>query len=92
MTAPDAARIHGFVPLACPGARILILGSMPSAASLAKHQYYAHPRNAFWPIVSSVLGIQVTDYEDRVREATTRGIAIWDVLSDCIRPGSLDDQ
>ena len=90
MSAPDSARIHGFEPLAAPGARVLVLGSMPSSASLAKHQYYAHPRNVFWPIMSSMFGIRSLGYEERAREVTARGIAIWDVLSDCIRPGSLD--
>lgn len=85
-----SARIHGFPPLARPGARILILGSMPSRESLARGQYYAHPRNAFWPIISDLLGIEAPDYERRAEAATRRGIAIWDVLRDCIRPGSLD--
>ena len=90
MSATDTARIHGFQPLADPAARVLVLGSMPSSASLAKHQYYAHPRNAFWPIISSMFGIRATAYEERAREAMGHGIAIWDVLRDCIRPGSLD--
>ena len=84
------ARIHGFPPLAGPGARILILGSMPSRESLARGQYYAHPRNAFWPIISDLLGIETADYERRAEAVTRHGIAIWDVLRDCIRPGSLD--
>lgn len=83
-------RIYGFPPLARPGARILILGSMPSRESLARQQYYAHPRNAFWPILASVLEIDTTDYADRARQAMQNGIAIWDVFRDCVRPGSLD--
>jgi TDG/mug DNA glycosylase family protein len=86
----DSARIHGFPPLARPGARILILGSMPSRESLARGQYYAHPRNAFWPILSDLLGIEAPDYERRAEAVADHGIAIWDVLRDCIRPGSLD--
>jgi hypoxanthine-DNA glycosylase len=84
------SRIHGFPPLATPQARILILGSMPSLESLARQQYYAHPRNAFWPILSALLGIEADTYESRARQVTERGIAIWDVLRDCVRPGSLD--
>lgn len=84
------ARVHGFPPIAEPGARVLILGSMPSVESLARQQYYAHPRNAFWPIVTSLLGIETAEYEERCREVAERGVAIWDVLRDCVRPGSLD--
>lgn len=84
------SRIHGFPPLAQPDALILILGSMPSRESLARQQYYAHPRNAFWPIVSELLGVEAADYDERARLAVQRGVAVWDVFSDCIRPGSLD--
>ncbi len=83
-------RISGFPPLARADARLLILGSMPSRESLARQQYYAHPRNAFWPILSGLLGIDAVDYAERSRQVMARGIAIWDVLHDCVRPGSLD--
>ena len=83
-------RIHGFPPLALPGSRVLILGSMPSRESLARQQYYAHPRNAFWPIVTGLLAIRSDTYAEQSRLVTEKGIAIWDVLQNCIRPGSLD--
>ena len=63
---------------------------MPSRESLAQHRYYAHPRNAFWPIITSLLSIDAEGYEDRVRELTALGVAVWDVLRDCVRWGSLD--
>jgi hypoxanthine-DNA glycosylase len=90
--APPAAteRIKGFPPLVGTNPRLLVLGSMPSRESLARHRYYAHPRNAFWPLLTDLLGISASDYDGRVREVTARGIAVWDVLRDCIRPGSLD--
>ena len=84
------AQVFGFPPIGRADARILILGSMPSRESIARRQYYAHPRNAFWPIVSDLLTIKARSYEDRVRQAQRRGIAIWDVLQACFRPGSLD--
>ena len=84
------SQIEGFPPIAQPDAVTLILGSMPSRESLARQQYYAHPRNAFWPILCELLGISATDYAQRTRLVAAREIAIWDVLQACFRPGSLD--
>jgi hypoxanthine-DNA glycosylase len=84
------SRIEGFPPLARPDARVLVLGSMPSQASLARGQYYAHPRNAFWPVMTRLFDLRATDYAGRAAELTARGVAVWDVLRACTRPGSLD--
>jgi double-stranded uracil-DNA glycosylase len=81
----------GFPPIVSPHARILILGSMPGAASLQADQYYAHPRNAFWPIMAQLLGFDASrNYKQRVSELKNRGIALWDVVHKCRRSGSLD--
>ena len=40
--------LQGFPPIVDDDARVLILGSFPSALPLVAHQYYANPRNAFW--------------------------------------------
>ncbi len=86
---PDLAR--GFPPIASPEASILILGSMPGRASLAAGQYYAHPRNAFWPIMGALLGFDsALPYPERADRLAASGIALWDVLHACTRPGSLD--
>jgi len=83
-------RIRGFPPIGRSGARTLILGSMPSRESLARHRYYAHPRNAFWPILRSLLDLPDAGYEETVARVARKGIAIWDVLETCVRSTSLD--
>lgn len=84
-------RAQGFPPVAGPDARILILGSMPGERSLAAQQYYAHPRNAFWPIMGALLGFDAaSDYAQKTRALISGRIALWDVLDSCVRPGSLD--
>jgi hypoxanthine-DNA glycosylase len=64
---------------------------MPSVASLEKHQYYGHPRNAFWPLIAELLDFELSaDYSSNIEQAKMQGIAIWDVIGECVRPGSLD--
>lgn len=74
-----------------PEARVMIVGSMPSVKSLADAQYYAHPRNAFWPILFDVFGVTPTDdYEARKALICDNGLALWDAAGVCEREGSLD--
>jgi len=83
--------VTGFAPIADSNAAILILGSMPSIKSLEAHQYYAHPRNSFWFIMSALLDDnQGLDYEQKKELLQQHRIALWDVLNTCQRKGSLD--
>lgn len=83
--------IRGFPPIADRRARVLVLGSMPSAASLAARQYYAFRHNQFWRIAGEICGFAPGDPYARRKAALIRqGIALWDVLESCVRPGSLD--
>ena len=83
--------ISSFPPILPRRPRALILGSIPSAASLAKGEYYAHPQNGFWRIISALTGAEAdAPYSRRVAALRERGIALWDVLAECERAGSLD--
>ncbi len=83
--------LQGLPPIIGDDASVLILGSFPSALSLAAGQYYANPRNAFWPITAELFGFDAAaSYETRVAALQSRGVALWDVLRACRRAGSAD--
>jgi hypoxanthine-DNA glycosylase len=86
-----AARIYSFPPVIGAHPKTLILGSMPGVLSLEKGQYYAHPRNHFWPLMQEILGVPaVLPYAQRLAALKENHIALWDVLQSCQRQGSLD--
>lgn len=89
--APSEGLLEGFPPLASASARVLILGSMPSAASLRRGEYYAHPRNQFWAIMGRLFGAGPDlPYAERCRRLAACHVAVWDVIGRCERRGSLD--
>ena len=84
-------RLIAFGPVAREDARVLILGSMPSEASLRQGFYYGHPRNAFWRILSEIYGCPLPEtIDDKRALLMARRIALWDALCACEREGSLD--
>ncbi len=88
---PPRNRITGFPPIAARSARVLVLGSMPGAASLAAREYYAFRHNQFWRIAGEICGVAPgAPYARRAAALKRRGIALWDVVESCVRPGSLD--
>ncbi len=82
----------GLPPVARPGARLFILGSLPGDASLMAKRYYAHPTNQFWRLVGGAIGekLEVLGYDERLRILAERGIGLWDVIASASRRGSLD--
>lgn len=85
-------KLKGLPPVIDGQARILILGSFPSEASLAARQYYAHRQNQFWRVLGSVIGRPLVEMDYAAKQAAVKaaGIAIWDVYGACTRDGSLD--
>lgn len=84
--------LSGLAPVIDANTRVLILGSFPGAASLAAGQYYAHPRNQLWRLLSAVLGDDLTalPYAERLPRLLAHRFGLWDVLAACEREGSLD--
>jgi TDG/mug DNA glycosylase family protein len=79
-------------PVGSADARLLILGSLPGEASLAAQRYYAHPTNQFWRLLGDAIGEDLAgrDYGDRLKRLAERDIALWDVVAEARRQGSLD--
>ena len=84
--------LQGLPPVIGPRTRLVVLGSFPGVASLQAGQYYAHPRNHFWPILSALwdVDLRALPYGRRIDEMRERGLGLWDVYAHCRREGSLD--
>lgn len=89
---PPDTLLQGLSPVIDTRTRLIVLGSFPSVASLQAGEYYAHPRNQFWPLLSAIwsVDLRALPYGERLREVQQRGLGIWDVYAHCRREGSLD--
>ena len=87
----DETCLQGLPAQLAPDCRVLVLGSMPGNASLQAAQYYAHPRNRFWPVMGALCGFDPQlDYPQRLAGLHRAGVGLWDVIGQCRRHGSLD--
>jgi TDG/mug DNA glycosylase family protein len=91
-SADKSPALTGLAPVIDRQTRILLLGSFPGEASLAAQQYYGHPRNHFWALLSAVLNIDLVamPYPRRLNALLAEHIGLWDVIAGCERSGSLD--
>jgi hypoxanthine-DNA glycosylase len=87
-----AQSLRGFPPVVSPAVELMVLGSFPGRASLEAKAYYAHPRNAFWPLMAAIFDepFPALPYPDRLLRLLTRRVGLWDVIEACDRAGSLD--
>jgi hypoxanthine-DNA glycosylase len=84
---------RSFPPVVDDAARVLVLGTLPGEESLRRQQYYAHPRNAFWPILFALFesaADAATDYAARLAFARAHRVALWDVCRSGARVASAD--
>ena len=93
--------LTGLAPLISSQTRLLILGSFPGVASLQAQQYYGHPQNQFWPVLSALLGniyasspidSGASSYQIRSDWLLSKKLGVWDVYASCEREGSLDSK
>ncbi|MBQ9246446.1 DNA-deoxyinosine glycosylase [bacterium] len=85
--------LKSFAPIINKNSKILILGSMPGIKSLEAVQYYAHPQNRFWKIMSvycNYQNLEKENYKIKTSVLLKNNIALWDVIQSCTREGSLD--
>lgn len=86
-------KIYSLEPIIGKDARVFILGSMPGKKSLLKKQYYGNDRNHFWKIIFTILGLEIpNEYSNKVELLKEHHIALWDVIYECVREGSLDSK
>jgi TDG/mug DNA glycosylase family protein len=70
---------------------VLVLGTLPGEESLRRREYYAHPRNLFWPILAALAGATPPgNYAEKLSLAIANRVALWDVVAAGQRLASAD--
>jgi hypoxanthine-DNA glycosylase len=88
---PAASAKRSFPPVVDSRARVLVLGTLPGEESLRRQEYYAHPRNLFWPIVFALFDAPpAVTYAERLLFLAAHNIAVWDVCECGEREASAD--
>ena len=88
---PIAPAKRSFPPIVDARARVLVLGTLPGEESLRRREYYAHPRNLFWPIIFALFNATpAMNYPERLAFVAARRIALWDVCELGEREASAD--
>lgn len=92
MSAVTEPAKRSFGPVVDARTRVLVLGSLPGEESLARAQYYAHPRNQFWRLMSDVVERPLVPlaYPERLQALLDAGVGLWDAIGSAMRRGSLD--
>lgn len=87
-----AIRHASFAPHVARDTRLLILGSLPGARSLAERQYYAHPTNQFWRLLGEAVGqpLAAMPYDERLAALRGAKVGLWDVIRTAERQTSSD--
>ncbi|MDR1000386.1 MAG: DNA-deoxyinosine glycosylase [Clostridiales bacterium] len=83
---------RAFPPLYGDKPRLLILGTFPSPLSRQKGEYYGNPRNQFWRLIFGVFDepFDNPDYDTKKAILFRNGIALCDVIIECMANGALD--
>lgn len=87
-------RHASFAAHVAPDTRLLILGSLPGARSLAERRYYAHPTNQFWRLVGEVVDrpLATMGYDARLAALREARVGLWDVIRTAERRSSSDSE
>ena len=81
----------GFAPVYDENSKVLILGSFPSVKSRQVEFYYGNKQNRFWKMLCGYFGVAIPEKTaDKKRLLLDKGVALWDVITECEIEGSAD--